>query len=357
MSRLAFIEGFDHYSSHLDLDDNRMWTSGGYTGLNVSTFESGRAGGKCLKGDGASLTKILPDSPPFPSFLVGFALKHAPGSGKILTFGTSSFGDMCSLYTNYQGQIGVVPSNVEIDSSGDVIKSQFPNTLVRNAWYYIEIYVLFHVSNGRVIIRVDGETWVDESGVYTSNGGGHSYAQYVALRSDPYSTYKYYWDDLYLIGDANPLTDFKGPMKVVTLYPTADTAQKDFTPSSGADNFSLVDDVLVAPATIDSDSTYVQSSTVGHKDLYDFSDLPAGLGDPVAVQLTCRTKKDSATARNMQNVVLSNGVEAVGADWPLGTGSYSTIYDIWVEDPGLAIPGPWTQERINLMQAGVKISL
>jgi hypothetical protein len=56
---------------------------------------------------------------------------------------------------------------------------------------------------------------------------------------------------------------------VDVLYPNADTADADRSPSAGTDHYAVVDET-----TVNGDTDYVASGTAGDLDLYEVGDLP-----------------------------------------------------------------------------------
>ena len=128
-------------------------------------------------------------------------------------------------------------------------------------------------------------------------------------------------DDVYVCDTSGSRNnDFLGDVKVVTLRPNADTAQADFTPSAGSVHYSLVAE---APDD-DGDATYVESGTVGHKDLYGYQDLTGTPAAIMAVQLATVARKDDAGSRSLRAVLKSGATTANGATRVLGT-SYAAL--------------------------------
>ena len=84
-------------------------------------------------------------------------------------------------------------------------------------------------------------------------------------------------DDVYVTNSGARL----GESRVAALYPNADTADADWTPSTGTDHYALVDET-----TVNSDADYVASGTVGDLDLYETGDLPFVPDSIHAVQVT-----------------------------------------------------------------------
>ena len=139
--------------------------------------------------------------------------------------------------------------------------------------------------------------------------------------------------------------DFLGDVKVVTLRPNADTAQADFTPSAGSAHYSLVAE---APDD-DGDASYVESGTVGHKDLYGYQDLTGTPAAIMAVQVATVARKDDAGSRSLRAVLKSGATTANGATRVLGT-SYALYDDRFEVDP--ATEAAWTKAGVDALQAG-----
>jgi hypothetical protein len=153
-------------------------------------------------------------------------------------------------------------------------------------------------------------------------------------------------DDVYLCDTAGSRNnDFLGDIRVVTLQPNADTAQADFTPSTGSVHCSLVAE---APDD-DGDTSYVESGTVGHKDLYGYQDLTATPAAIMAVQLATVARKDDAGNRSLRAVIKSGATTADGATRVLGT-TYALYDDRFEVDP--ATGSAWTKAGVDALEAG-----
>jgi hypothetical protein len=156
-------------------------------------------------------------------------------------------------------------------------------------------------------------------------------------------------DDVYLCdtgGSRN--NDFLGDVRVVTLRPNADTGQADFTPSAGSVHYPMVAE---APDD-DGDASYVESGTVGHKDLYGYQDLAASAAAIMAVQVATVTRKDDAGSRSLRTVLKSGPTMANGAIRVLGT-PYALYDDRFEIDP--ATGAAWTKAGVDALEAGVEV--
>lgn len=346
MGELLFIDGFDHYGSPDARLCGHMWNAGEDL-WEEGAFLPGRHGGFCIRPgsfsrwevlDRFGLLKVMPTLPAYSNFLLGFAFRNGFGVSPFLSFP----GPRVGLKTD--GRIYILNH-----SGTEVAVTSSPNLIAANTWYYMEVYIRPHPSTGEMKVRIDGVEWLSYS-LDTASGSE------TTISSFGFGGWGEEIDDLYLMGNVSIPTDFKGPMRVITLYPAADTAQKDFTPSIGTDNYAMVDDVLVSPpSVIDDSSTCVSSSTPTHRDLYAFSDLPEGAWNIHAIQVVTSGRKTADGTRNLQNVVMSGATPGLGMDWPLGFGATQMIYDLWVTDP--ATGSAWIVEGIRDLEAGFQVSL
>jgi hypothetical protein len=151
------------------------------------------------------------------------------------------------------------------------------------------------------------------------------------------------FDDFYLDGST-----FHGPRRIETLTASADTAQKDFTASSGADNYAMVDEALG-----DGDTSYVLSAAVLDKDLYDLADLSEDPAAIDAVQLCVTARETDAGQYNLKSLLKSGATTYDGAAGSLTT-SYIDVLEIWQTDPNGS--AAWTKDAIDALQAGQEVT-
>jgi hypothetical protein len=82
--------------------------------------------------------------------------------------------------------------------------------------------------------------------------------------------------------------------QVRTFFPAAEGNQNDWTPLSGIDNALMVDD-----NPHDTDTTYVESSTTGHIDLYTYAAHAATAQGLQASWMSCNVKDTTSGSPNM----------------------------------------------------------
>ena len=137
-------------------------------------------------------------------------------------------------------------------------------------------------------------------------------------------------------------------LRPVSFLAQCGYGQADFTPSAGSAHYSLVAE---APDD-DGDASYVESGTVGHKDLYGYQDLTGTPAAIMAVQLATVARKDDAGSRSLRAVLKSGATTANGATRVLGT-SYALYDDRFEVDP--ATGAAWTKAGVDALQAGVEV--
>ena len=125
--------------------------------------------------------------------------------------------------------------------------------VIDDGLHHVEVKIVNHASAGSVQIKVDGVTVGTLTGLAISSDNITS-----ILYGSGNNTVKY--DNLFIADD------FVGEMYSILCSPTSDNSVQ-FTPSAGS-NYQNVDDTAQ-----DGDSTYNESSTVGHKDLFGFADI------------------------------------------------------------------------------------
>lgn len=210
-------------------------------------------------------------------------------------------------------------------------------------WSYIEVKVKCHDTTGTVEVRVDGVTKLSLTGVDTKPGAN---AYYDRLQIN-LAYQDYFIDDIYFLDTTGAVNnDFLGPQHIVGMFPNADTATVEWTPSTGTDHYALVDE------TVDNDDTdYVESADVGEIDLWEYPDL-AGITTVNGIQIGTTAKLSDASAFNLITRVHSGSTDSDNAG-VAATSSYVGYCRVLETDPDTA--SLWTPSGVNAMQVGVKV--
>jgi len=165
-----------------------------------------------------------------------------------------------------------------------------------------------------------------------------------------------FWiDDIYICDDQGTMNNtFLGDVRIERLNPTGVGATNgsgtEFTPLAGA-NWDAVNDVIV-----DDDSTYVESSTAGDKDTYEFdvtAETPANI---VAVSVKSWVRKTDAGSRNFVHVARSgtgpNTEDDSAVLYPSVT--YRYMESIFETDPVSNVA--WLKAEVNAAEFGYKVN-
>jgi hypothetical protein len=207
-------------------------------------------------------------------------------------------------------------------------------------WHLVELYV--SISNtGAIQSKIDGVADIDYSGD-TQPGAGTTIAkvEFRQMGGPAHNPY-FYVDDITIATG-----DWIGDVRYdAALVPTADTAVKGWTPSTGADNYALLDELPP------SDTDYVSSGSAGAKDLYEMSNwTPVDSSYTVEFLVDwIRARKGTAADQQIRSVVKSGSTESSGGSIPLSV-TYRYYQRILATDPDTS--AVWDTDGIDPLQAG-----
>ena len=239
------------------------------------------------------------------------------------------------------------------NGSGTTIISAGSTVLTANVYYYLEMKAVIDDSpNGSVEVRINGVTELNQGTLDTRNAGaaasvnrfrigGWNDANLVTCR----------WDDLYFLDDQGSTNNtFLGDVRVEALFPNGNgnTSNLVGSDSNSTDNYLLVDE-----ATSNDDTDYVESSTVGDKDTYAYTNLTPTSGTVYAVRPVLVARKSDAGARSVCSVARLSGTEVDSANASLSQ-SYQNLSDIRETKPG---GGAWSVSDVNSAEFGMKVTV
>lgn len=249
-------------------------------------------------------------------------------------------------------QIGWRPNNdgsisvyrMTNSTTGTLLGTTAAGIILSNVWHFVEFSGTISTTVGTVVMKVDGTTVLNLSAQNTQGYATTASWDGIIIGSAGVNAGQTsYIDDMYVLDSATSL----GERRIETIRPNADTAQKDFTPSSGANNYSRVSDAVVNSAT------YVQSSTLNQSDLYDNVDL-TGIPTTIDyVQVTAFASKTDAGTRSIKLIADLGGTQTLSGDLAL-TGSIVKYAFGMTTKPG---GGSWTASDVNSLKIGPKVSV
>jgi hypothetical protein len=295
----VFCEGFDCYGAVSEMPYNL-----------VSTWSliTGRGGiGNALRDPGGSGTRTI--SIPVAGFTgskafigMGFRTNAARdgGSGRCVWQAQTSGGAaIATLTVNTSGVLqfrsGSGTGTVRLDSTSPI---------TFNVWYHIEVeFDLLTTATGTARIWINGAPAGEVTGVVTAASTSpiaFLYTEHPTAMSD--------YDDITVVDPASPgPTSRLGDRRVGASFATADTAEADFTPSTGTDGYAMIDE-----AEPDGDTTYISSDTVGDRSLFKFT-APADK-EIDFIRLMVRARKEDIGGGNLKLITKSAVEEDASAE-------------------------------------------
>lgn len=334
---LLYIDGWDVDTAVAPPD---RWTGGG---TQTSIVGGGRTGNRLSLANLSLARSVQHAFAATDVVIVGIAiLRESNLNAAVMVALTESGTTHVDLRMTATGQVTLTRNGTVLGTSTFVAAA--------GVWAYYEIKVLISDTVGTVELRVNGSSTPDISltGLDTRNGGT-GVVNSITL-SDPGGSGTSF-DDLYICDDAGsaPNNDFLGDVKVETLRPSGNGNSSQLVGSDGnsTDNYLLVDET-----TPDSDTTYVESATVGDKDTYAYGDLATTTGTVYGVQLSPSVRKTDAGLRSVCSVARLSGTETDSADKVLST-TYQHMTDMRETKPG---GGAWTISDVNSAEFGIKVT-
>lgn len=340
---LLFMDGFQNYSANAH--PPLRWGAGDGSWTWEAT--GGRFGQRCGR-FGSVYTWIRKDLPSAVSgntLIAGFSFRiplSLNGSGDLAYVGESGI-QHCGLRRETDNSISVIRA----PNNGTQLTRSAGGVLVTEKWHFIEMKITIHDTAGSVEVRVDGVTVINATGLDTRNGGTGVLSTFGIGAIGWGSVLTGYIDTFYACdttGSTN--NDFLGDVRVIQLLPDAAGDSTQMTPSAGS-NFQCVDE-----NPFDGDTSYVQSDTVGHVDLYTVGNLPVNPSSIKGLQAVAVARKDDAGARDLIVKAKLGANTNNAAAKPLST-SYGFYSHIMEEKPG---GGAWAKADVDSLQVGVEVA-
>jgi hypothetical protein len=206
-----------------------------------------------------------------------------------------------------------------------------------NSINHFECKLFSNASTGYIQVKVNGSVVLNLTGINT-DGGDITKVMWCSSGTGS----SFYMDNLYVADD------FQGELYSQVLYPNADGDVNQFTPSTGVDNYAMVDE-----ASIDNDVTILESNNVGDKELFGYQPLTLNNNTIKGVTLVTYARKTSGVARSLQHMSKQDSVErnhdskSLNLEWIDGHG-YALIdtFGLCPDDTS------WTVSKLNAIQWG-----
>jgi hypothetical protein len=339
---ILFVEGFDYYPAITGVTG----VAGRWTLLNTSStsLTTGRFGdGQALSSSPSTSQNLTRAVPSTNTISCGVAIRITDASEvnanrRLIEFRNAS-GPQCGVGINASGEI-IAYRNTQATVLGTATGITFSD----GVWHYIEVEAFVHDSTGFINVYKDGVQVLAVSGADTKQQTSDDITLLRLYGTDGTSAQPnvFAWDDIYVTDQGTRL----GESRVKTLYPDGATADANWTPSGGGDNYEQVDE-----AQVDGDTSYVASDTPGDLDFYTVTDLGFAPDTVHAVQLTMCARKDDVETREVRLKLKSGAVVEDGATQAMAA-TYQYFSDVYEEDPDAV--GPWTAASVNALQIGIE---
>jgi len=309
MSVLCF-DGFDEYTTENDLWDYGNWYDSLGTTFSNSTALRLGSSGKYARVTGR-LTYKLPNDSFDGAIYMGAAIfiSALPASdGRIVSFDRTFSANIA----NEHASIGVTTTGELYVNDQAGVQTLTGTSIVVDTWYSLEVKFVRGAA-GTIDIKLDGTLIYSFSGD-TENGVDltNSYINFISTGYVPVSTTSeiepLLVDDFYCFDALGTLSNTWGGNLFVESLPLASDSSVAFTPLSGT-NFSNIDEGLIN----DGDTTYVESTTIGHRDLYANSAPTQPVLSVKGVKVFSASKSADAGAINLKIGVKAGADEAQSA--------------------------------------------
>lgn len=345
---LKWIDGFEGYGTTLNAAPEPLWILGNkyeeYREGSSSSYtqvKSGREIGRSLYLSNDYLRKTVDITDDTTVLGVGVYFENVESNYFV------------SMYSSQDLSAGIaiiqVGDELRIDRGPTELGTTVDLNLAQDTWYYLELKVVVGIT-GSFELRIDGTTVLSDSGVDTRPTASVTYLNSFRLGNTVSPEVRY--DDLYFcdgIGSVN--NDFLGKSKVVAVFPDGDGNYSQFTPLSG-DNYTNIGE-----EEVDNDTTYIESSTVGHKDSYTYEDIndPA-IMDVYGIQVNTTCRKTGASDLDIKTLIRTNSTDYTDSSQPIVSSGYQFADSSSVFELNPDTSAFWLPSEIDDSEFGMEVA-
>lgn len=345
---IFFVDGVDHYTTG---DTDLKWTDENHVPIIENTYQGGGPNGEYYikpNSVGSNTGSLSKSFSSLNTLTVSLHWRREEAGGFLNPNGYRIF--------NFQDRSGgttVTHLILDVIANGAIrvrrgdnteLGRSDPDTVSLDVWHRLEMKATIHNTAGAVEVRVDENPVIVLTNVDTQDSGSSTIVDTVTIYAG-FNTARQHFTNIVFIDDTGTdNTGFIGGARVITLYPNADTSQKDFTPDSGSTNYDRVNE-----SPQDDDTSYVESNTVAHKDLYEMDDLTVNPIQIFGLSITAILRKDDSGSRTVKTIGEQGGTEDQSPE--IFPATAYRVYEYIIEnDP--ASGGDWTKITIDNMKAG-----
>jgi hypothetical protein len=268
-----------------------------------------------------------------------------PTSQSILLSFENSLVQHAALRVNTAGTLNFLGGGTDHGTSTEAMSA--------DTWHFVEAKITFHDTTGSAEIWLDATKVLDLPDIDTRNGTTPGEVNMIWI--DWMVSRVLRNDSIYILNTAGsaPANDVLGnTASVDSAIPNANGATNAFTtqvPGTGS-HYEKVDDT-----TTDDDTTYIESATAGHIDLFGFTALRSVVAGSqvLGVQSTIVARKDDASNnKQIRHVARPGSTNTLqGSDY-VGA-EYQSHVHLWTTNPDTA--SAWDSSEIDAGQFGVEV--
>lgn len=365
-------DGFDHYNNVNDLA-----ARSGFLQIDPDTafgfaFPTGRNGQqRCLAMGGTTSQENIISfvyAQRVASAFTGFAFFMPTGVGPL----TFEFWDSVTLtcqisfmfradnqtITVFRGNAGIATTKIGGDGGpiGTILGITNNNAFSQSSWNFLEFWPVIDNTTGSVKAYINNVEVIWVSGPITgvdTQVSANAWWDVMHIQTGIILVETLLMDDLYY-GDTttgagtHPGNVPLGDCHTETLFALGNNTVQ-WTPLTST-NY-----VEVQEHSMDSDTSYNFSNTVGQEDLLNFDAMSSSANTIYGIQLTGAYRKDDAGGRQIKQALKSGATEVYGASNALGELNYVYFTDQWILNPDTG--SNWTTVGVNGLSAGYNVSV
>lgn len=305
---VLWMEGFGLFGNI----ENVFRKYSGNTFGTLSLVNPGRISGDALKIHRTNELNIfsLPSLPGSSTFILGFGMQlqgTIPTFSRIVNF---------MLLDNLQISLGVTSDGrLQFHNyNNSLITQTTSGNITTNTWYYIEVKVVVHETNGQITLRINNSPVIDVAASTMSpalvSSGYPNHINGVSFLVTFSSTMDLLIDDIYVAnsvaeGTSSINNNFLGSVYVEGYLP-------DGYFNLGNDDWSLIGSgsyhTAVNEKPTDNDLSYIECNSVSKQALFTIGSLSGPSNDPVhALELNILAKKNGAGASKIYPAIHNSG--------------------------------------------------
>lgn len=223
-------------------------------------------------------------------------------------------------------------------------------TMSEDAWHLLEVrFQIISGTDGVIQVYVDGTEFLNLTGIDNTAPGTTGITQIDIGSIGANSGSWLAIDDLAINSTSGTLNNGRiGDGRVVLLKPNGAGSSTQLA-RGGTDTGANWSQVSETPFAM---TQYVQSTTVGQRDLYTLGDVPGGYAGVNIVEGVAYGLKSESDAASIGVTIKSGSTIDEASAAALGT-TAGTVTARWEADP--ATSAAWTTAAVNALEAGVTI--